>query len=228
MNSKELGKIPKTKIENISLKRKAYLVTMLPNIPSSVEYTEKIKKYWNAVDLQISQLESKAGVVKKILIEGIIGQGDDAELMLEQSTPQALSLIKTRRSSGAILESYEDKELFEKLFDLGRCLQMGLVNKEIADLLTNKYKDISEKRHQHLIRTLDETVEEGEALLLIGSDLQSVIPDDMEKFFVSPPELDEVTRWIRDQQANQNTPEDSNQPEDNPEEQKDSKLWTPN
>ena len=117
MNSKELGKIPKTKIENISLKRKAYLVTMLPNIPSSVEYTEKIKKYWNAVDLQISQLESKAGIVKKILIEGIIGQGDDAELMLEQSTPQALSLIKTRRSSGAILESYEDKELFENLLD---------------------------------------------------------------------------------------------------------------
>ena len=64
--------------------------------------------------------------------------------------------------------------------------------------------------------------------MLIGSDLQSVIPDDMEKFFVSPPELDEVTRWIRDQQANQNTAEDSNQPEEDSEDQKDSKLWTPN
>ena len=228
MNGKELGKIPKTKIENISLKRKAYLVTMLPNIPSSVEYTEKIKKYWNSVDSQISQLESKAGVVKKILLEGIIGQGNDAELMLEQSTPQALHLVKSRRSSGATLESYEDKELFEKLFDLGRCLQMGLVNKEISDLLTNKYKDVSEKRHQHLIKTLDEKVDEGEALLLIGSDLQNVIPDDMEKFFVSPPELDEVTRWIRDQQVNQNPSEGSNEPEGNSEEQKGSKLWTPN
>jgi len=63
-------------------------------------------------------------------------------------------------------------------------------------------------------------------MLLIGSDIQNVIPEDMEKFFISPPELDDIHRWIRDNANNlsqQQTTEEPSESEDN----KDSKLWTP-
>ena len=48
----------------------------------------------------------------------------------------------------------------------------------------------------------------------------------MEKFFISPPELDDIHRWIRDNANNlsqQQTTEEPSESEDN----KDSKLWTP-
>ena len=112
MSAEELGKIPKRKIENITTKRKAYLVAMLPALPFSEEYTEKLRNYWNAIDFHITQIESKAGPVKKIFVEGILGKGDDAELMLEKNSPLTLPIIKSRLSSGAKFESYEEKELF--------------------------------------------------------------------------------------------------------------------
>ncbi len=144
MSAEELGKIPKRKIENITTKRKAYLVAMLPNIPFSEEYTEKLKNYWDAIDAHITQMESKAGPVKKIFVEGIIGKGDDAELMLAKSSPLTLPIIKSRLSSGAKFESYEEKELFEELIDLGRWLQIGLMSDYVTELSTREYKNTSE------------------------------------------------------------------------------------
>ena len=226
MSAEELGKIPKRKIENITTKRKAYLVAMLPNIPFSEEYTEKLKNYWDAIDAHITQMESKAGPVKKIFVEGIIGKGDDAELMLEKSSPLTLPIIKSRLSSGAKFESYEEKELFEKFIDLGRCLQIGLISEYVTELITREYKNTSEQRYKQIINNLDQSVEDGEGMLLIGSDIQNVIPEDMEKFFISPPELDDIHRWIRDNENNlsqQQTTEEPSESEDN----KDSKLWTP-
>ena len=226
MSAEELGKIPKRKIENITTKRKAYLVAMLPNIPFSEEYTEKLKNYWDAIDAHITQMESKAGPVKKIFVEGIIGKGDDAELMLEKSSPLTLPIIKSRLSSGAKFESYEEKELFEKFIDLGRCLQMGLISEYVTNLITTEYKNISEQRYKQIINNLDQSVEDGEGMLLIGSDIQNVIPDDMEKFFISPPELDDIHRWIRDNANNLSQQQTTEEPTES-EDKKDSKLWTP-
>ena len=226
MSAEELGKIPKRKIENITTKRKAYLVAMLPNIPFSEEYTEKLKNYWDAIDAHITQMESKAGPVKKIFVEGIIGKGDDAELMLEKSSPLTLPIIKSRLSSGAKFESYEEKELFEKFIDLGRCLQIGLISEYVTNLITTEYKNTSEQRYKQIINNLDQSVEDGEGMLLIGSDIQNVIPDDMEKFFISPPELDDIHRWIRDNANNLSQQQTTEEPTES-EDKKDSKLWTP-
>ena len=156
MAPKEIGKINKAEFGNIMTKRKAYLVTILPDVQSAPkEYAEKIGRYWQAVDDQISQLESKAGTVKKILVEGVIGRGADAELMLKQSTPSALRIIRSRTSSGAILESYEDQELFEQMIDFGRCLQIGLISKSVSDMIVTKYQEIAEQhvKNRQLVDT---------------------------------------------------------------------------
>ena len=146
--------------------------------------------------------------------------------MLEKSSPLTLPIIKSRLSSGAKFESYEEKELFEKFIDLGRCLQIGLISEYVTELITREYKNTSEQRYKQIINNLDQSVEDGEGMLLIGSDIQNVIPEDMEKFFISPPELDDIHRWIRDNANNlsqQQTTEEPSESEDN----KDSKLWTP-
>ena len=231
MTPKEIGKINKAEFRNIMTKRKAYLVTILPDVQSAPkEYTEKIERYWKAVDDQISQLESKAGTVKRILVEGVIGRGADAELMLKQSTPSALRIIQSRTSSGGVLESYEDQALFEQMIDFGRCLQIGLISKSVSEMIVTKYQEIAEQRLNHQKKIVDEVVLENEALLLLGSNTQNTIPNDFEKFFISPPELDEISRWIKDNNENLNT---SNQdPDKKPEpkpssQEKDSGLWTP-
>ena len=231
MAPKEIGKINKAEFGNIMTKRKAYLVTILPDVQSAPkEYAEKIGRYWQAVDDQISQLESKAGTVKKILVEGVIGRGADAELMLKQSTPSALRIIRSRTSSGAILESYEDQELFEQMIDFGRCLQIGLISKSVSDMIVTKYQEIAEQRLNYQKKIVDEVVLDNEALLLLGSNTQNTLPSDFEKFFISPPELDEISRWINE---NNKTLNSSNQEADQKSEtkqsseQKDSGLWTP-
>ena len=231
MTPKEIGKINKAEFVNILTKRKAYLVTILPDVQSAPrEYSEKIERYWKAVDDQISQLESKAGTVKRVLVEGVIGRGADAELMLKQSTPSALRIIQSRTSSGAVLESYEDQELFEQMVDFGRCLQIGLISKSVSDMIVTKYQEVAEQRLNYQKKIVDEVVLENEALLLLGSNTQNTLPSDFEKFFISPPELDEISRWIKDNNETLNT---SNQDPDKKSEtkpssqQEDSGLWTP-
>lgn len=227
MSAEELGKIPKRKIENITTKRKAYLVAMLPALPFSEEYTEKLRNYWNAIDFHITQIESKAGPVKKIFVEGILGKGDDAELMLEKNSPLTLPIIKSRLSSGAKFESYEEKDLLEKIIDLTRCLQIGLASEYVTNLITTEYKNTSEKRQKYIINNLDQSVEDGEGMLLIGGpETQNVIPEDMEKFIISPPELNDINRWITDNANNLSQQQNTEEPSES-EDKKDSKLWTP-
>jgi len=106
----------------------------------------------------------------------------------------------------------------------------NLISKSVSEMIVTKYQEIAEQRLNHQKKIVDEVVLENEALLLLGSNTQNTIPNDFEKFFISPPELDEISRWIKDNNENLNT---SNQdPDKKPEpkpssQEKDSGLWTP-
>ena len=202
MTAEEIGSIGKATAGDILASRKIYLVTMVQPSPGAPDgFEQRYNDYWSAVEQQISKLETTAGTVNRIFAEGVIGRGDDAMLMVQQSNPGAHSVVRQRVSAGAVFEEFEDTDLFGQVIDWGRCLQGGLINQTVADEIQTKYTEASEKRSKHLLKQLDEGILESEAGLLLSGDPSITIPDGVEKFLISPPELDELQRWV--QQTNE-------------------------
>jgi len=178
--------------------RKVYIVTMVqPSEGAPEGFNERYDAYWDAVDTQVSQLEEKAGAVVRIFAEGIIGKGEDALQMVQQSNVGAHKVLLSRVSAGAIFEEFEDADLFSKVVDWGRCLHIGLINEEVAAEIQGKYDDFTEKRLVHLQMRLEEGILESESALIFGGDPNFAIPDGIEKILISPPELDELERWVK-------------------------------
>ncbi|SUZ99473.1 uncharacterized protein METZ01_LOCUS52327 [marine metagenome] len=202
MTAEEIGSIGKAAAGDILASRKIYLVTMVQPSPGAPDgFEQRYNDYWSAVEQQISNLETTAGTVNRIFAEGVIGRGDDAMLMVQQSNPGAHSVVRQRVSAGAVFEEFEDTDLFGQVIDWGRCLQGGLINQTVADEIQTKYTEASEKRSKHLLKQLNEGILESEAGLLLSGDPSIAIPSGVEKFLISPPELDELQRWV--QQTNE-------------------------
>jgi|TARA_B110000438_G_scaffold61712_1_gene62023 hypothetical protein len=202
MAAEELGNIGKTPAGDIMTSRKVYIVTLVqpsPGAPAGFE--ERYNAYWAAVEQQVSQLEAKAGIVMRIFAEGVIGRGDDAMLMVQQSNPAAHSFVQRRVFAGAVFEELEDTDLFGQVIDWGRCLQSGLINRNVADTIQAHYTEAADKRIAHMSQRLSEGILESEAAVLLTGDQNIELPEGVERFIVSPPELDELSRWV--EQANQ-------------------------
>ncbi len=241
MTAEEIGSIGKATAGDILASRKIYLVTMVqPSSGAPDGFEQHYNDYWSAVEQQISKLETTAGTVNRIFAEGVIGRGDDAMLMVQQSNPGAHSVVRQRVSAGAVFEEFEDTDLFGQVIDWGRCLQGGLINQTVADEIQTKYTEASEKRSKHLLKQLNEGILESEAGLLLSGDPSIAIPSGVEKFLISPPELDALQRWvqqtneaIREQMAEEQARSRSGTSTETPSEAEQadgdskSELWTP-
>jgi hypothetical protein len=184
--------------KDLLTKRKVYIVPFIQPSPQAPDgFTQRFNAYWQAVDKQVSALEARAGVVKRIFAEGILGKGDDALLMLDQSNPQAHRIAKTRVDAGARFDQYEDDELFAQVVDWSRCLSIGFISESVATAVTASYQDAVQRRQRYLDQRLVEGLKEGEAALLLSGATNPKLPEDVERFIVAPPELDELERWIR-------------------------------
>jgi hypothetical protein len=61
------------------------------------------------------------------------------------------------------------------------------------------YTEAGKKRNKHIARKLDETLKENEiGLLLMRENHQVQFPEDIQVFYVAPPALDELKRWLRE------------------------------
>ena len=202
MTAEELGSVRKAVAGDILTSRKVYIVTMAQPSPGAPDgFEERYNAYWNAVDQQLSQIEARAGTVVRIFAEGVIGKGDDAMLMLQQSNPGAHRVARLRVSAGAAFEEFEDTDLFGQVIDWGRCLQVGLINQGVAEAIQANYNEATQKRTEHLEKRLEEGILESEAAVIFSGDQNVSIPDGIERFLISPPELDALERWV--QQANE-------------------------
>ncbi|NQW21725.1 MAG: hypothetical protein HQ477_13555 [Chloroflexi bacterium] len=219
--------------------RKVYMITLVqPSTGAPDGFEELYNDYWEAVERQVSQLEAKAGIVMRIFAEGVIGKGDDAMLMIQQSNPGAHRMVRQRVSAGAVFEDFEDTDLFGQVIDWGRCLQSGLINRTVADTIQTHYVAAADKRISHLQNRLAEGILESEAALLLSGDPSITLPAGVEKFVISPPELDSIERWVRqaneairkqmaDEQSRETASEASSPPKPDSQVGSRSKLWTP-
>ncbi len=197
----ELGRIDRPEAGDLMTRRKAYLVSMVQTAPDAdPEFTSHYEAYWRAVDAHVASLEMRAGPVARVFVEGVGFGGEEGLLRVQQADLQAHRLVKSRVDSGGVLEPYEEQDLFEQVVDWGRMLQYGFVSQTVADTVRNAFESAGQKRLEHARQRLEESIKETEAALIIASsDVGDILPAEVERFIVSPPELDRLIRWVRDQ-----------------------------
>lgn len=204
MSPQELGRIEKPPAERFAGKRKLYLVPLLftrPNAPKG--YAEKFARYWAQVREQLRNLEAGTGNVKRVYHESVTGGGEEDLKMLAKLSPSSHRVVEDKRRRGAELEIVEDRELLEETLDWEKCLLLGLVSEKAAKTVSELYVESSGKRYEHIGKRIDETLQTGEAsLLFIGEGHRVQFPQDIEVFYISPPALNEIHRWLRGQPDN--------------------------
>ena len=117
--NEEIGKIEKPKADKVIGKKKAFICVLLQAPQeASKELHDLIFKYWEAVDKNISTLEEKTGVVKKIFVEGIPGKGEDVAMNLKEASLGAWNVVEERRKLVAkkITEFLKGNDRFSKQF----------------------------------------------------------------------------------------------------------------
>lgn len=241
--NEEIGKIEKPKADKVIGKKKAFICVLLQAPQeASKELHDLIFKYWEAVDKNISTLEEKTGVVKKIFVEGIPGKGEDVAMNLKEASLGAWNVIEERRKTGAEISELENLENLQKVIDWSKCLNVGLTNRSVAEKISEELKKASEERFEFIEKSLNDNLLEGESAIIFTGNQDINIPDNIEKFIISPPELDQVAQWVKNAQAAmeaelkkayeaQSPPVGNSAPEGeekNSSDNSDSGLWTPN
>ena len=197
--SQELGKIEKPSVEEYRAARKLFFVPLLFT-PKQLEgeLFEKVFKYWDQVEGQLTNLELKLGIVKKVYHELVPVGGEEGSKIIEELNSTSYGIVRARLDKGAELEPLEDADLLTESMDWTKCLAIGLQNQKVFDKVYEAYLQSQKKRNEHIAKMIDNTLKEGEiGILLMREGHQVQFPADIEVFYVSPPGLDEIKRWLR-------------------------------
>ena len=200
--SEKLGKVEKPSLEKFKEGRKLYFVPLIyRGQESPEEYLEKFNRYWNEVENQMSVLEQKLGKVDKIYHELISVSGEDGVKAIKELSDKSYEIIKNRIDKGAQLEAAEEGDLLTELMDWSRCLATGLQSQRIFTQIYESYTEANKKRNEYIGRQIDETHKADEiGILFMREGHQVQFPQDIQVFYVAPPALDEIRRWLRDRE----------------------------
>lgn len=198
--SQELGKIEKPQAEEFKKGRKLYFVPLIYcEKEPQAEYLEKFNRYWNQVENQVSSLELKLGKIDKIYHELISVGGEDGAKGIKALNDRSYQIVENRLDKGTQLEATEEAELLTEFMDWSRCLVIGLQNQKVFTQVYEYYTEASKKRNEHIAKHIDETLKPDEAgILFMREGHQIQFPSDIKVFYVAPPALDEIKRWLRD------------------------------
>ena len=201
--AEELGKIEKPPVEEFKKGRKLYFVPLIyRGEEPPKEYVEKFNKYWEQVETQIAELELKLGKVNRIYHELIPAGGEDGSKIIKELNDRGYKIVQTCLEKGAQLEAVEEGDLLTEFMDWSRCLIVGLQNQKVFTKVYESYTEVSKKRNEYIAGKIDETLNADEVgILLMRENHQVQFPSDIQVFYVAPPALDEVKRWLRERQA---------------------------
>ncbi|MDD4877349.1 MAG: hypothetical protein PHQ86_09570, partial [Dehalococcoidales bacterium] len=182
--AEQLGKINKPDIEHFTNKRKLCIVPLIfCGKEAPTEYLEKYSLYWKQINEQITNLESKIGAASHIYHESITLSGEDGLKVIEQLNPSSYQITSEKCQNGATLELTEDKDLSEECIDWERCLIMGFISQKVAKMVTELYVTAAQKRYEHIIQRINETLKDEElGILFIREGHMLQFPQDIEVF----------------------------------------------
>lgn len=196
----ELGKIEKPPVASFKRGRKLYFVPLAyggKDLPE--EYLEKLNKYWEQVEKQVSELAMKLGEVNRIYHELVAVSGEDGIKSVEDLNEKSGKIVRACLEKQAQLEAVEDSDVLTEFMDWSRCLIIGLQNPKVVSKVYDAYIEAGKKRNEYIARKIDETLKENEiGLLLMRENHQVQFPPDIQVFYVAPPALDEIKRWLRE------------------------------
>lgn len=199
--TEQLGKIEKPEAEQFKGGKKLYLVPLIfSGEDTPPEYKERCHRYWQQVAEQLASLEEKIGKVNRVYHESISLSGEEGMKLAEKINQSCYQIAKSKCDNEATFEAFEDRELLEEIIDWERCLLLGFVTVKVASKVSEFYTETSKKRYEFMVSRITETLKDNEAgLLFITEGHRLQFPKDIEVFSISPPGLDEIHRWLRDE-----------------------------
>jgi hypothetical protein len=198
----ELGKIEKPTVGSFKKGKKLFFIPVVyhgEGVPE--EYVAILGKYWDQVGKQLEELSSKLGSVSKIYHEMIDAPGEDGATAIKELSEQSYNIIKPLMEKQAVLEALEDSDVLTEFMDWNRCLMIGLQNPRVMTKIYESYIETGKKRNEQISKKLGDTLKDNEiGVLLMRENHQIQFPPDIQIFYVSPPALDEIKRFIREQE----------------------------
>lgn len=206
MSKEKIGKIEKPSVDEFKSGRKLYFIPLIYcGKEPEADYLERYNKYWSQIESQLSDLELKLGEVNKIYHELIPVCGGEGATAIRDLSNKSYEILEKRLERGAKLEAAEESELLTEYIDWSRCLAIGLQNLKVLTRVYESYTEASKKRNEHISKQIDETLEANEiGVLLMREEHQLQFPSDLQVFYIAPPALDEIKRWLRDREASLN------------------------
>jgi len=202
----ELGKIDKPAVDSFKKGRKLFFIPVFyANEGMPEGYLQIVNKYWDQVGKQLEELTSKLGKVNIIFHELIERSDEQGVAAIKDLNEKSYNIIKSLIEKKARLEALEDTDLLTEYMDWSRCLMIGLQNAKVMTRIYESYIETGKKRNEQIAKIIDETIKDDEiGILMMRENHQIQIPSDIQVFYVSPPALDEIKRFIRDHENNSN------------------------
>jgi hypothetical protein len=201
--AEELGKIEKMPAENYREGRKLYFVPLVySGSDMPVEYIGMYERYWDQVEKQVAELVAKLGDVHRLYHELVAETGEAGEKMVKELCARSHRVVREYLDKKAVLEAVEEVDALTEFMDWSRCLMVGLQNPGVVRKVYDAYVEAGKKRNESISRRIDETLKENESAILVMREGHQVqFPADIQVFYVAPPALDEIKRWLREREA---------------------------
>jgi hypothetical protein len=200
--------MPKPDADQFMGKRKLFLVPNYifpPGMPEEAQQLEQ--RYWSEVRDHIQNLERSLGPVRHVFHEMLYEDGDEGMKLIEAMNPLGCSFVSTLCSSTATLQITEDRAIVEENMDWQRCLSVGLMSEKVIGLASEGAQETTQKRYDYIGTRIDETLKDSDnGILFIREDHRVQFPTDMQVFYVAPPGLDAIKRWINQQMQSYSAP----------------------
>ncbi|HLH72968.1 MAG TPA: hypothetical protein VKX96_06765 [Chloroflexota bacterium] len=200
--AQELGKIERPTAASFEGTRKLFLVPLVysPSEPPA-DYVGMLERYWAGVRNQVRRLTERTGPIRHVYHEGVFQIGEEGRQTIERLNIRSHTLIHEVCDSEAVVEALEDGEVFAESIDWQRCLMAGLASHKVLDLAWNGYREATRRRFEVMSERIEQTLKPGEAgLLLIREEHSIQFPKDVQVFYIAPPALDEIHRWLRERE----------------------------
>ena len=202
--AKKLGKIKKPLADEFRKGRKLFFIPLIftPFNPEP-DFLKLLSKYWEQVQAQVKNLEEKLTKVKKVYHELITSGGSEGAKAIEQLNTGSHQIVKSVLSNrGARLQLLEDGDLLAEFMDWSRCLATGLQSQKVFTEVYKSFLEVQQKRNERIAENIDKTLKGDQiGVLLMREGHQVQFPSDIQVFYVAPPSLDEIKRWLRERET---------------------------
>jgi hypothetical protein len=198
----ELGKIEKPTVDELKKGRKLYYVPLVLSVgEEDIDLDLKIGKYWDQVEIHLSNLETNLGKVSCIFHEMVSQAGKEGEKTIAAICPDSLKIVRKRIDAGATLSAIEDGEILLEYMDWGRCLSIQLQSQTVFEKLYESYNKAHKARNENIAKKIDDALQSEQAgVIFMREGHQVQLPADIQVFYVAPPALDELKRFAREKQ----------------------------